>query len=68
MSIVAQVIAQSDAADRFLSSAEIAKLEDFFSKGQVRIRAAQKLAENERGDCPGRQQTVLGQMPQHPQQ
>ncbi len=32
MSIVAQVIAQSDAADRFLSSAEIAKLEDFFSK------------------------------------
>ncbi len=47
MSLIAQVIAQSDAAERFLSSAEIAKLEDFFSKGQTRIRAAQKLADNE---------------------
>ncbi|MEN9247373.1 MAG: allophycocyanin, partial [Gloeomargarita sp. GMQP_bins_69] len=48
MSIVAQVIAQSDAADRFLSSAELNKLEEFFSKGALRIQVAQKLAANER--------------------
>jgi len=47
MSLVAQVIAQSDAADRFLSGAELANLQDFFNKGQVRIRVAQKLADNE---------------------
>ncbi|MCS7031364.1 MAG: allophycocyanin [Gloeomargarita sp. SKYG116] len=48
MSLVAQVIAQSDAADRFLSSAELNKLEEFFSKGALRIQVAQKLAANER--------------------
>jgi allophycocyanin-B len=47
MSIVAQVIAQSDEAERFLSSAELTKLQDFFNNGEVRIRVAQKLAENE---------------------
>lgn len=47
MSLIAQVIAQSDAADRFLSSAELTKLQDFFSKGQLRIQVAQKLAANE---------------------
>ncbi len=48
MSLVAQVIAQSDAADRFLSSAELQKLEEFFSKGALRIRVAEKLAANEK--------------------
>ena len=47
MSIVAKVIAQSDMSDRFLSSAELTELQDFFNKGSVRISAAQKLAANE---------------------
>ncbi len=47
MSLVAQVIAQSDAAERFLSTAELNKLQDFFSKGQLRVSVARKLAENE---------------------
>ncbi|MDY7015872.1 MAG: allophycocyanin subunit alpha-B [Cyanobacteriota bacterium] len=47
MSLIAQVIAQSDEADRFLSSAELTKLQDFFGKGQLRIQTAQKLAANE---------------------
>ncbi len=48
MSLVAQVIAQSDAAERFLSSTELNKLEEFFSKGTLRIRVAEKLAANEK--------------------
>ncbi|WAS05374.1 allophycocyanin subunit alpha-B [Synechococcus sp. C9] len=48
MSLVAQVIAQSDAAERFLSSTELNKLEEFFSKGALRIRVAEKLAANEK--------------------
>lgn len=48
MSLVAQVIAQSDAAERFLSSTELHKLEEFFSKGTLRIRVAEKLAANEK--------------------
>ncbi|VEP18249.1 Allophycocyanin subunit alpha-B [Hyella patelloides LEGE 07179] len=47
MSIVAKVIAQSDISERFLSSAELTQLQDFFNKGSVRISAAQKLAANE---------------------
>ncbi|MGD2183558.1 allophycocyanin subunit alpha-B [Lusitaniella coriacea] len=47
MSIIAQAIAQSDDANRFLSSAELNKIQDFFSDGNARISAAQKLAENE---------------------
>jgi allophycocyanin-B len=47
MSIVAKVIAQSDQADRFLSSAELTQLQDFFSNGTVRISASQKLAANQ---------------------
>ncbi|MEM1307915.1 MAG: allophycocyanin [Cyanobacteria bacterium P01_H01_bin.153] len=47
MSIVSKVIAQSDRADRFLSSAEITQLQDFFNTGTTRISAAQKLAENQ---------------------
>ncbi|ASC71140.1 Allophycocyanin alpha-B chain [Halomicronema hongdechloris C2206] len=47
MSIVAKVIAQSDEANRFLSSAELNKLQDFFKDGAVRISAAQKLAANQ---------------------
>jgi allophycocyanin-B len=47
MSLIAQVIAQSDEADRFLSNTELTKLQDFFSKGQLRIQVAQKLAANE---------------------
>jgi allophycocyanin-B len=44
MSIVAKVIAQSDEANRFLSTAELTKLQDFFNNGMLRISAAQKLA------------------------
>ncbi|MGB3492478.1 MAG: allophycocyanin subunit alpha-B [Elainellaceae cyanobacterium] len=47
MSIVAKVIAQSDRAERFLSSAELTQLQDFFNNGNVRISAAQKLADNQ---------------------
>ena len=47
MSIVAKAIAQSDRAERFLSSAELTQLQDFFNQGNVRISAAQKLAENQ---------------------
>lgn len=47
MSIVAKVIAQSDRSERFLSSAELTQLQDFFNTGNVRISAAQKLAANE---------------------
>ncbi|WP_008312402.1 allophycocyanin subunit alpha-B [Leptolyngbya sp. PCC 6406] len=47
MSIVAKVIAQSDEASRFLSSAELTKLQDFFGNGTVRISASQKLASNQ---------------------
>ncbi|MEM8807989.1 MAG: allophycocyanin subunit alpha-B [Cyanobacteria bacterium P01_G01_bin.38] len=47
MSIVAKAIAQSDSSNRFLSSAEITQLQDFFNNGAQRISAAQKLAANE---------------------
>jgi len=47
MSVVAKVIAQSDRADRFLSSAELTQLQDFFNTSSIRISAAQKLAANE---------------------
>lgn len=47
MSIVAKVIAQSDRSERFLSSAELTQLQDFFNNGNVRISAAQKLAANQ---------------------
>lgn len=47
MSIVAKVIAQSDRSERFLSSAELTQLQDFFNNSSVRISAAQKLAANE---------------------
>lgn len=47
MSIVAKVIAQSDRSERFLSSAELTQLQDFFSSSNVRLSAAQKLAANE---------------------
>lgn len=47
MSIVAKVIAQSDSSNRFLSSAELTELQDFFNKSSLRVSAAQKLAANE---------------------
>jgi allophycocyanin-B len=47
MSIVAKVIAQSDEAERFISGAELNKLQEFFSQGETRIRVAQTLAGNE---------------------
>ena len=47
MSIVTKVIAQSDRAERFLSSAELTQLQDFFGNGTTRISAAQKLASNQ---------------------
>jgi len=47
MSIIAKVIAQSDEASRFLSSAELAKLQEFFSNSTARVSAAQKLAANQ---------------------
>ncbi|MGB7486344.1 MAG: allophycocyanin subunit alpha-B [Phormidesmis sp.] len=47
MSIVAKVIAQSDRADRFLGSAELTQLQDFFNQSGARISAAQKLSANQ---------------------
>ncbi|NWF61101.1 MAG: allophycocyanin [Fischerella sp.] len=47
MSIVAQVIAQSDDAARFLSRTELDKLDNFFKSGSQRLRIAQVLAQNE---------------------
>lgn len=47
MSVIAKVIAQSDRADRFLSSAELTQLQDFFSNGSLRISASEKLAANQ---------------------
>jgi allophycocyanin-B len=47
MSIVAQLIAQSDDANRFLSSSEIDKLQDFFNSGEQRLKTAQILQQNE---------------------
>ncbi|APD47114.1 allophycocyanin [Synechococcus sp. CS-602] len=47
MSIVAKVIAQSDEANRFLSSAELTKLQSFFDNGITRISAARKLEANQ---------------------
>ncbi|MDM9385041.1 allophycocyanin subunit alpha-B [Chlorogloeopsis sp. ULAP01] len=47
MSIVAQVIAQSDNAARFLSRTELDKLDNFFKSGETRLRVAQILAQNE---------------------
>lgn len=47
MSIVAKVIAQSDRANRFLSSAELTQLQDFFNNGTLRVSTSQKLAANE---------------------
>jgi len=47
MSIVAKVIAQSDQANRFLSSAELTKLQDFFGSGTLRVQAAEKLSKNQ---------------------
>ena len=37
MSIVAKVIAQSDRADRFLGSAELTQLQDYFNNSSTRI-------------------------------
>lgn len=47
MSIVAQLIAQSDDANRFFSSTELNKLQDFFKTGETRLRVAQILGQNE---------------------
>jgi len=47
MSIVSKVIAQSDKANRFLSSAELSQLQDFFNKGTLRVSASQKLEANQ---------------------
>lgn len=47
MSIVAKAIAQSDEANRFLSSAELSKVEEFFRTSAARLSAAQKLEANQ---------------------
>jgi allophycocyanin-B len=47
MSIVAKVIAQSDEANRFLSSAELDKVEAFFRTSPLRLSAAQKLEDHQ---------------------
>jgi allophycocyanin-B len=47
MSIVAKAIAQSDEANRFLSSAELSKVEEFFRTANARLSAAQKLEANQ---------------------
>ncbi|MGF1492168.1 MAG: allophycocyanin subunit alpha-B [Microcoleaceae cyanobacterium] len=66
MSIVAQVIAQSDDANRFLSSAEITKLEDFFSSSEKRIRVAQLLKDNEQKIIQDGSQRFWAQRPNTP--
>lgn len=47
MSLIAQVIAQSDEADRFLNRTELDKIQDFFNTGETRLKVAQILAQNE---------------------
>lgn len=66
MSIVAKAIAQSDRADRFLSSAELTQLQDFFSRGNVRISAAQKLAVNQQKIVDQGSQQFWAQCPNTP--
>jgi allophycocyanin-B len=66
MSIVAKAIAQSDRAERFLSSAELTQLQDFFSQGSVRISAAQKLAENQQKIVDQGSQRFWAQCPNTP--
>jgi allophycocyanin-B len=66
MSIVAKAIAQSDRADRFLSSAELTQLQDFFTKGNVRISTAQKLADNQQKIVDEGSQRFWAQCPNTP--
>jgi allophycocyanin-B len=66
MSIVAKAIAQSDRAERFLSSAELTQLQDFFSQGNVRISAAQKLAANQQKIVDGASQRFWASCPNTP--
>jgi len=66
MSIVAKAIAQSDEANRFLSSAELTKLQDFFNNGTVRISAAQKLATNQQKIVDDASQRFWAQCPNTP--
>ena len=47
MSLVAEVVFQSDESNRLPNEMEIRRLEDFFSTGEKRLRIAKTLAENE---------------------
>ena len=47
MSLVAEVIFQSDESNRLPNDMEIRRLEDFFNTGEQRLRIAKTLAENE---------------------
>ncbi len=66
MSIVAKVIAQSDRADRFLGSAELTQLQDFFSNSSARISAAQKLAGSQQKIVEEGSQQFWAQCPDTP--
>lgn len=66
MSIVAKVIAQSDRADRFLGSAELTQLQDFFNDSAVRLSAAQKLAANQQRIVEEGSQRFWAQCPNTP--
>ena len=66
MSIVAKVIAQSDRADRFLGSAELTQLQDFFNNSAARISAAQKLAANQQKIVDEGSQQFWAQCPNTP--
>ena len=66
MSMVAKVRAQSDRANRFLSSAELTQLQDFFNNGSLRISASQKLSENEQKIVDEGSKRFLSQCPNTP--
>ena len=66
MSLVAQVIAQSDDSERFFSSTEITKLQDFFNSGEQRIRVAQTLMQDEQKIVEEGSQRFWNQCPNTP--
>ncbi|MEB3212311.1 MAG: allophycocyanin subunit alpha-B [Leptolyngbyaceae bacterium] len=60
------MIAQSDRSDRFLSSAELTELQDFFTNSSARISAAQKLAANQQKIVDEGSQKFWAQCPNTP--
>jgi allophycocyanin-B len=66
VSIVAQTIAQSEEANRFFSSAEITKLQDFFNSSEKRLRVSQILMQNEQKIVQEGSQRFWAQRPNTP--